>query len=155
MRCPFCNYEDTKVIDSRTLDDNTTRRRRECDRCNKRFTTYEKLETSPIFVIKKNNAREPFDKEKLKRGILNSCAKRPIPIKEIDYIVDDIERELMLNENSEIKSILIGEMVLERLKKLDDVAYIRFASVYRNFEEIKNFKDAVSNLNPKKDNQKS
>ena len=154
MRCPFCNYEDTKVIDSRTLDDNTTRRRRECDRCNKRFTTYDTLETSPIFVINKNNAREPFDKEKLKRGILNSCAKRPIPIKEIDYIVDDIEKELMLNENSEIKSILIGEMVLKRLKKLDDVAYIRFASVYRNFEEIKNFKDEVSNLNQKSDKGK-
>ena len=150
MRCPFCNFEDTRVLDSRTLEDNTTRRRRECERCSKRFTTYEKLETSPIFVIKKNNAREAFDKEKLKKGILNSCAKRPIPIKEIDYLVDDIERELMLNENSEVKSILIGEMVLERLKKIDDVAYIRFASVYRNFEEIKNFDDVVSVLKPKK-----
>ena len=151
MRCPFCNFEDTRVLDSRTLEDNTTRRRRECERCSKRFTTYEKLETSPIFVIKKNNAKEAFDKEKLKKGILNSCAKRPIPIKEIDYLVDDIEKELMLNENSEIKSIVIGEMVLERLKKIDDVAYIRFASVYRNFEEIKNFDDVVSILKPKKD----
>jgi len=150
MMCPFCNAIDTKVIDSRRNEDFSIRRRRECERCKKRFTTYEKIETSPILVVKKDSTREPFDKEKLRKGILNSCIKRPISSKVIDKIVDEVEKEVMLSDDNEIKSIEIGELVLKRLKKIDDVAYIRFASVYREFKEISNFNDEVEKMQPKK-----
>lgn len=149
MMCPFCNAIDTKVIDSRRNEDFSIRRRRECEKCKKRFTTYEKIETSPILVVKKDSTREPFDKEKLRKGILNSCIKRPISSKVIDKIVDEVEKEVMLSDDNEIKSIEIGELVLKRLKKIDDVAYIRFASVYREFKEVSNFNDEVEKIQPK------
>lgn len=149
MMCPFCNAIDTKVIDSRRNEDFSIRRRRECEKCKKRFTTYEKIETSPILVVKKDSTREPFDKEKLRKGILNSCIKRPISSKVIDRIVDEVEKEVMLSDDNEIKSIEIGELVLKRLKKIDDVAYIRFASVYREFKEVSNFNDEVEKIQPK------
>lgn len=148
MMCPFCNAPDTKVIDSRRNEDFSIRRRRECDECKKRFTTYEKIETSPILVVKKDSTREPFNREKLKAGVLNSCIKRPISSKMIDRLVDEVEKEIMLCDDSEIRSIDIGEMVLKRLKKIDDVAYIRFASVYREFKEIESFNTELAKMKP-------
>lgn len=148
MMCPFCKAEDTKVIDSRKNDDYCIRRRRECLKCKKRFTTYEKIETSPILVVKKDNTREPFDKDKLKRGILNSCIKRPISSKVIDRLADEVENEVSLRDESEIPSIEIGELVLKKLKKIDDIAYIRFASVYREFKEIESFNKEVEKIKP-------
>lgn len=146
MMCPFCSAPDTKVIDSRRNEDFSIRRRRECEKCKKRFTTYEKIESSPILVVKKDNTREPFSKEKLRRGILSSCIKRPISSKTIDRLIDEVEKEVMLCEDNEIKSIDIGEIVLKKLKKIDDVAYIRFASVYREFKEVENFSSEVDKL---------
>lgn len=154
MMCPFCKAPDTKVIDSRRNEDFSIRRRRECIRCKKRFTTYEKIETSPILVVKKDTTREPFSKEKLKRGVLNSCIKRPISSKIIDRLVDEVEKEISLRDESEIRSIEIGELVLKKLKKIDDIAYIRFASVYREFKEIENFNDEVEKIKPSKKNKK-
>ena len=148
MMCPFCNAEDTKVIDSRRNEDFSIRRRRECLNCKKRFTTYEKIETSPILVVKKDTTRQPFDKEKIRKGILNSCIKRPISLKVIDKIVDEVEKEVLLKDSSEIQSIEIGEIVLKKLKKVDDVAYIRFASVYREFKEVENFNTEVAKIKP-------
>ena len=148
--CPFCNTLDTKVIDSRRNDDFSIRRRRECEVCKKRFTTYEKIETSPVLVVKKDSTREPFDKEKLKRGVIYSCIKRPISSKVIDKLVDEVEKEISLKDEPEIKSLEIGELVLKKLKKIDDIAYIRFASVYREFKEIENFNDEVEKIKPSK-----
>lgn len=148
MMCPFCNAPDTKVIDSRRNEDFSIRRRRECEICKKRFTTYEKIETSPILVIKKDTTREPFNKEKLKNGIFSSCIKRPISSKTIDKIVDEVEKEILLRDDNEISSNDIGEMVLKRLKKIDDVAYIRFASVYREFKEVENFNTELAKMMP-------
>lgn len=148
MKCPFCSNIDTKVIDSRQVEDFSIRRRRECEKCNKRFTTYEKIETSPVLVVKKDSTREPFNKEKLRNGVLSSCIKRPISSKTIDKLLDEVEKEVMLRDDNEIKSIEIGEIVLKKLKKIDDVAYIRFASVYREFKEIDNFKDEVARISP-------
>lgn len=151
MMCPFCNAEDTKVIDSRRNEDFSIRRRRECLICKKRFTTYEKIEMSPILVVKKDTTREPFDKEKIRKGILNSCIKRPISSKMIDKIVDEVEKEVLMKDSREIESIEIGEIVLKKLKKVDDVAYIRFASVYREFKEVENFNTEVAKItSPKK-----
>lgn len=146
MMCPFCGAPDTKVIDSRRNEDFSIRRRRECEKCKKRFTTYEKIESSPVLVVKKDNTREPFSKEKLRRGVLSSCIKRPISSKTIDRLIDEVEKEVMLCEDNEIKSIDIGEIVLKKLKKIDDVAYIRFASVYREFKEVENFSNEVDKL---------
>lgn len=146
MMCPFCGAPDTKVIDSRRNEDFSIRRRRECEKCKKRFTTYEKIESSPVLVVKKDNTREPFSKEKLRRGVLSSCIKRPISSKIIDRLIDEVEKEVMLCEDNEIKSIDIGEIVLKKLKKIDDVAYIRFASVYREFKEVENFSSEVDKL---------
>lgn len=148
MMCPFCNAPDTKVIDSRRNEDFSIRRRRECENCKKRFTTYEKIETSPVLVVKKDNSREPFSKDKLRRGILNSCIKRPISSKVIDKLIDEVEKDIMSRDDSEIKSIEIGELVLKKLKKIDDVAYIRFASVYREFKEVENFNAEVEKIKP-------
>ena len=150
MMCPFCKAPDTKVIDSRRNDDFSVRRRRECVKCKKRFTTYEKIETSPILVVKKDSTREPFSKEKLRKGILYSCIKRPISSKIIDKLVDEVEKEISLRDDPEIKSIEIGELVLKKLKKIDDVAYIRFASVYREFKEIESFNAEVEKIKPSK-----
>ena len=150
MMCPFCKALDTKVIDSRRNEDFSIRRRRECIKCKKRFTTYEKIETSPILVVKKDATREPFNKEKLRNGILSSCIKRPISSKVIDRLVDEVEKEISLKDDNEIKSIDIGEIVLKKLKKIDDIAYIRFASVYREFKEVENFNDEVKKIKPSK-----
>lgn len=150
MMCPFCNAEDTKVIDSRRNEDFSIRRRRECLNCKKRFTTYEKIETTPILVVKKDTTREPFDKEKIRKGILYSCIKRPISSKVIDKIADEVEKEILMKDNREIESIEIGEIVLKKLKKVDDVAYIRFASVYREFKEVENFNAEVAKIKPPK-----
>ena len=154
MMCPFCKAYDTKVIDSRRNEDYSIRRRRECIKCKKRFTTYEKIETSPILVVKKDSTREPFDKEKLRRGILNSCIKRPISSKVIDRLVEEVENEISLRDEPEIQSIEIGEIVLKKLKKIDDIAYIRFASVYREFKEVENFNDEVEKIKPSKKKKK-
>ncbi len=147
MKCPFCNYEDTKVIDSRSQDDNTTiKRRRLCEKCGKRFTTYERIDILPITIIKKDGSREIFDKNKLISGILKSCNKRPVTMKQIEGLVDDIENKLSTLPEKEVPSDTIGNMVMDRLKYLDEVAYVRFASVYRQFKDINTFMDELAKL---------
>ena len=147
MKCPYCGKEGSKVLDSRRSEDGSIRRRRECEECKRRFTTYEKLEASPILVVKKDGNRQPFDRDKILKGIMNSCIKRPITSEQMESIVDEIEKDIINRDLKEIRSIDIGEMVLEKLKVVDEVAYIRFASVYRNFKEISNFHDEVTNFN--------
>ncbi|MBN2459917.1 transcriptional regulator NrdR [Candidatus Woesearchaeota archaeon] len=146
MKCPFCHFKDTQVVETRETGDDTTRRRRECLKCKKRFTTYEKLESFSLRVIKKDGNRESFDKEKLKKGILRACEKRPITLEEIEKTVDDIEKELRNKAQKEVKTKLIGDLVMKHLKKLDSVAYIRFASVYRAFQDIGEFEKEVKLL---------
>ncbi len=138
MKCPFCNAEETKVIDSRPAE-NSIRRRRQCEACGKRFTTYEKVETIPLMVVKKGDRREPYDRSKLEEGIMRSCHKRPIPVTDINQMIDEIENEIMGREEKEIASSAIGELVMEHLRKLDDVAYVRFASVYKEFKDVDTF----------------
>ena len=136
MKCPFCGEENTKVIDSRPADDNSSiRRRRQCEKCDKRFTTYEKLEAIPLVVIKKDMTREPYDRSKIERGLFRSCTKLPISIDQINQVVDSVETEIFNLEKKEVPSQYIGEVVMERLKGLDPVAYVRFASIYREFKE--------------------
>ena len=140
MKCIYCGFEDSKVIDSRSTDEqNSIRRRRECLKCSKRFTTYETVETVPILVIKTDGSRQPFEREKIKRGIIKACEKRPITMQQIDKIVDDVEKQIHNSLEQEVSSNVIGEAVMESLKKLDEVAYVRFASVYRKFKDISNF----------------
>ena len=140
MKCPFCSQENTRVIDSRPAEDNSSiRRRRLCDSCGKRFTTYEKIETIPIIVIKKDNNREPYDRSKIEDGILRACHKRPVPLKDISSVIDAIESDIFNREEREIDSSVIGEMVMDKLKDLDSVAYVRFASVYREFKDVNTF----------------
>jgi transcriptional regulator nrdR len=147
MKCPFCQAQDTKVIDSRPADDNSSiRRRRQCESCNKRFTTYEKLETIPLMVIKKDDSRENFDRSKIEYGIIQSCHKRPVSTVVIRKTVDDIENQIYSTEVSEIPTRKIGELVMEKLKELDEVAYVRFASVYREFKDVNTFVDEISKL---------
>ena len=147
MKCPFCQAQDTKVIDSRPADDNSSiRRRRQCESCNKRFTTYEKLETSPLMVIKKDDSRENFDRSKIEYGIIQSCHKRPVSTVVIRKTVDDIENQIYSMEVSEIPTRKIGELVMEKLKELDEVAYVRFAYVYREFKDVNTFVDEISKL---------
>jgi len=146
MRCPFCSYRETKVVETRETGEDVTRRRRECLKCKKRFTTYEKLESLNLRVIKKDGNRESFDKEKLRRGLLKACEKRPISLADIDRVADDIERVLRNKHTPEAKSAVIGELVMKSLKKLDSVAYIRFASVYRSFQDIHEFEKEVKIL---------
>lgn len=147
MKCIYCGYEDSKVIDSRsTVETNSIRRRRECLNCGKRWTTYETVESTPILVIKKNGSIQPFDKSKIINGIIKACEKRPVSLAQIEGIADDIEKELTDKLVKEIPSISIGDMVMERLKPLDDVAYIRFASVYRQFTDLNNFKNFISEI---------
>ena len=144
MKCPFCGDEDTRVVDSRPVDeDNTIRRRRQCAACGKRFTTYEKIETLPLIVIKKDNNREPYDRAKLEAGIVRSCHKRPISTSQIAKVVDEIETELFNKEDREIPTMVIGEIVMDKLKDLDPVAYVRFASVYREFKDVNTFMDEL------------
>lgn len=147
MKCPFCGEPDTKVLDSRATDEGTSiRRRRECPRCGQRFTTYERMEKSPLVVVKKDGRREAFDREKLLRGILKACEKRPIPLSRLEEMVNQIERELAGRLDSEIPSSQIGEMVMERLKEIDEVAYVRFASVYRQFGDLNRFMQELKKL---------
>ena len=144
MKCPFCGEDNTRVIDSRPADDNSSiRRRRLCDACQKRFTTYEKVETIPLVVIKKDNNREQYDRNKILAGVLRACHKRPISIHQINELVDDVETEIFNREEREIRSGEIGEMVMERLKDLEAVAYVRFASVYREFKDVNTFMDEL------------
>lgn len=147
MKCPFCNVADTKVIDSRPADDNSSiRRRRQCESCGKRFTTYEKVETIPLIVIKKDNNREPYNRGKIEAGILRSCHKRPISASQISDLVDEIETEIFNMEEREIGAEVIGEIVMNKLKNLDPVAYVRFASVYREFKDVNTFMDEIKKI---------
>lgn len=147
MKCPFCNNEDTRVIDSRPSDDNSTiRRRRQCDSCNKRFTTYEKIETIPLIVIKKDQTRETYDRAKIESGVFRSCHKRPVSAEKINACIEDIENTIFNKGIKEISSSEIGEIVMEKLKMLDQVAYVRFASVYREFEDVNTFKNELEKL---------
>jgi transcriptional repressor NrdR len=147
MKCPFCGYEDTRVVDSRpTEEDTEIKRRRECMKCFKRFTTYEKVESIPLYVIKKDGRRELFDKRKILSGLIKSCEKRPISIEKINQIADEIEMEIYNLMKQEVESKEIGELVMQKLKKIDDVAYVRFASVYRQFKDINTFMDELSKL---------
>ncbi len=155
MKCPFCSNSDTKVIDSRSQDENSTiRRRRLCEKCGKRFTTYERVDTIPMTVIKNNGTRETFDKNKLISGIMKSCNKRPITAKQISDIADDIENAVLSSMDKEIESKEIGSMVMDRLKNIDEVAYVRFASVYRQFKDINTFMEELTNMLNEKDSFK-
>lgn len=147
MKCPFCNKENTKVIDSRPAEEsNSIRRRRQCDECGRRFTTYEKIESIPLIVIKKDNNRESYDREKIEMGIIRSCHKRPISMGEINQFVDEIENQIFNMEEKEISSSRIGEIIMDRLKDFDSVAYVRFASVYREFKDVNTFMDELKKL---------
>jgi len=147
MKCPYCGYLDTRVIDSRPADDrNSIRRRRSCDECGKRFTTYEKVETIPLIVIKKDNNREEYDRAKIEAGVLRACYKRPVSAESIQDLVNAVETEIFSREEKEISSSLIGEMVMEKLKDLDAVAYVRFASVYREFKDVNTFMSELKKL---------
>ena len=144
MKCPFCNQDNTRVVDSRPADDNTAiRRRRMCDACGKRFTTYEKVETIPLIVIKKDQNREQFDRSKIEAGVLRACHKRPVSAEQIHRLVDDVETEVFNLEEREIPSSVIGEIVMDKLKDLEAVAYVRFASVYREFKDVNTFMDEL------------
>ncbi|MDD6351704.1 MAG: transcriptional regulator NrdR [Lachnospiraceae bacterium] len=147
MKCPFCGNNDTSVIDSRPADDNTSiRRRRICEKCGKRFTTYEKVETIPLIVIKKDNNREQYDRSKIEKGVLLSCHKRPVSADQIRELVDGVEKELFSREEREVASSEIGELVMKALKSLDSVAYVRFASVYKEFKDVDTFMEELKKL---------
>ena len=144
MKCPYCGEENTKVIDSRPAEENNAiRRRRQCLKCKKRFTTYEKVENIPLIVIKKDDIREPYDRGKIEAGIVRSCHKRPVSYEQIVSAVEDVENKIFNMEKKEISSRVIGEIVMERLKELDQVAYVRFASVYREFKDVNTFMDEL------------
>ena len=144
MRCPFCNQDNSKVVDSRPVEDtNSIRRRRMCESCGKRFTTYEKVETIPLSVIKKDQTREPYDRAKIQGGILRACYKRPIPVEKIEMTIDSIEGDIFDSADREIPSTRIVEIVMEHLNDLDAVAYVRFASVYREFKDVSTFMDEL------------
>ncbi len=147
MKCPFCSSENTRVIDSRPADDNNSiRRRRMCDECGKRFTTYEKVETIPLIVIKKDNNREQYDRAKIEAGVLRACHKRPISANDINKLIDEVETEIFAREEKEIPSDEIGEIVMDKIKDLDDVAYVRFASVYREFKDVNTFMSELKKM---------
>lgn len=151
MKCPFCNFEESKVVDSRPTDEGERiRRRRECLKCTKRFTTYELIESLPIIVIKKDKSREQFSREKLMNGLLRACEKRPISIDMIDNLIDEIEATIQNSLDREVSSDKIGELTMEKLKELDEVAYVRFASVYRRFKDVSSFMDELNMLLNKK-----
>lgn len=147
MKCPFCNCENTRVIDSRPAEDNSSiRRRRVCDVCNKRFTTYEKVETIPLIIVKKDDNREAYDRSKIETGVLRACHKRPVSIDRIDELVDEVEADILNRGDKEISSRVVGELVMNKLKDLDAVAYVRFASVYREFKDINTFMDELKKV---------
>ena len=147
MKCVYCNCSDSRVIDSRQTEDGAAiRRRRECEGCGRRFTTYEKIDTVPLMVIKKDRSRQAFDSAKLRAGIIKACEKRPVPLSQIDELVREIEMRAYNTYDQEVRSEALGEMVMEGLKKLDEVAYVRFASVYRQFTDIQTFRDELNKL---------
>lgn len=152
MRCPFCSFLESRVLDSRPADDgNSIRRRRECGDCGKRFTTYEKIDELPLVVVKKDGRREVFDRAKLLAGLIKACEKRPVPVKKLEKTVNYIERELRNNMELEVPSQAVGELVMNQLRELDEVAYVRFASVYRQFRDIYSFLQEVEKLLKSKD----
>lgn len=147
MKCPYCSYAETKVVDSRPTEDFASiRRRRECLKCMKRFTTYETVENIPVLVIKKDGMREPFDKRKILNGLLRACEKRPVSLSELESLVNDIEKSVYNSLDQEITSKKIGEMVMVRLRDIDEVSYVRFASVYRQFKDINTFMDELNKI---------
>ncbi len=147
MKCPFCSHENTRVIDSRPAEDNNSiRRRRVCDECGRRFTTYEKVETIPLIIIKKDDNRETYDRSKIEGGVLRACHKRPVSAQQITMLVDEVENEIFNMVEKEISSQLIGELVMNRLMNLDPVAYVRFASVYREFKDVNTFMDELKKM---------
>jgi len=147
MKCPYCSYEEQKVIDSRPVEEtNSIRRRRECLQCQKRFTTYERIENVPIMVIKKDKTREEFDREKLLNGLLRACQKRPVSVQQLENIVNEIEAQISNSLDREVTSQYIGELVMARLKDIDEVSYVRFASVYRQFKDINTFMEELKKL---------
>ena len=147
MKCPFCGHENTRVIDSRPAEENNSiRRRRVCDECDKRFTTYEKVETIPLIIIKKDDNRETYDRSKIEAGVLRACHKRPISANRINQLVDEVETEIFNMEEKEIPSQVVGEIVMNKLKDLEAVAYVRFASVYREFKDINTFMDELKKV---------
>lgn len=147
MKCPYCGYEESKVVDSRHSDDgNSIRRRRECLSCQKRFTTYETVESLPIIVVKKDNSREPFDRNKIMRGMVRACEKRPVSMADLEAAVAEIEQIVQNSLDREVDTGRIGELVMERLKPLDEVAYVRFASVYRQFKDINSFMHELTKI---------
>ena len=147
MKCPFCNQDDTRVVDSRPADDNSSiRRRRLCDACGKRFTTYEKVETIPLIIIKKDNNREQYNRSKIERGIIRACYKRPVSAEAIQKTVERIEIKIFNLEAKEVSSTDVGEIVMDELKELDEVAYVRFASVYREFKDVNTFMDEINKM---------
>lgn len=150
MHCPYCGHEDSKVTDSRNAE-NGIRRRRECSRCGLRFTTYERVQSTALLIAKRDGRREDYNREKLSNSIRTACTKRPIPNRDMEKLVEDIEGELQKLGNAEIRSTAIGEMVMERLRKLDRVAYVRFASVYRDFQDLESFEEVVRDLRDEPD----
>ena len=151
MKCPFCNYPDSKVVDSRPTDEGTSiRRRRECLHCLKRFTTYETIERLPLMLVKRDGTREPYDRNKLLSGVMKACEKRPVPQARLEQLVDTVEQKLFGTLETEISSQKIGEMVMQELKNVDEVAYVRFASVYRQFKDINTFLEELNSLLPNK-----
>ena len=151
MQCPYCNYKESKVVDSRHTDSNSIRRRRECESCKKRYTTYETIETTPIMVIKKDNTREYFDREKIKNGLIKSCEKRAVSMDQIEGVISYIENEINKNYMTEIETRMIGEMIMDKLKDIDEVSYVRFASVYRQFKDINTFVNELKTILREKD----
>ena len=155
MKCPFCSYRDSRVIDSRAVEDGTSiRRRRECPDCGRRFTTYEKYEETPLVVSKKDGRRELFDAKKLLGGLLKAFEKRPVPYEKVQEIADSVERELRMNGESEVESSRIGELVMQHLEETDQIAYVRFASVYRQFADVKNFMQELERIMQKDHQEK-
>lgn len=147
MKCPSCQYNGTRVLDSRPVDESKSiRRRRECEACSFRFTTFEKVEETPLIVVKKGGTREEFSRDKILRGLIRACEKRPVPLKELEQITNYVEKELRNQGISEVKSDSVGEMVMDQLAKVDEVAYVRFASVYRQFKDINVFIDELKDL---------
>lgn len=156
MNCPFCSHEESKVVDSRPTDEGQAiRRRRECSNCKKRFTTYEKIEELPLIVVKKGGTRESYNRSKVMNGIIRSCEKRPVSLQDIEEMVDEIEKTLYNSMEKEISTKFIGELVMDKLKKTDEVAYVRFASVYREFKDISTFMEELNKLLKDPDTSKS
>lgn len=147
MKCPFCEHSGTKVLDSRPANENKSiRRRRECERCSRRFTTFEMIEETPLIVIKKDGRREEFSRDKILRGVLRACEKRPVSVERLEVLVSEVEKEIRATANAEVESRAIGELVMEQLYPVDEVAYVRFASVYRQFKDINMFMKELTNL---------